>query len=199
MYISTLTQLFTFTGVGLVSAAAMGSRGTSPKPRHVDVHPGLLASRSTCGEGSQLVCYGLNGGISQNLDPEDIEYAAAYLRYLADTSNNPLWTMPPEFDCSEWTLPLFGAGTVLALAKHINPRTNSSVTYYDLARTFDGGEDATDAQRAASLLGACGANGGQLQVTVDNTNPAYNTPEYQASGAKPENIIVKLVRDPNFA
>lgn len=118
---------------------------------------------------------------------------------MADTSNNPLWTMPPVFDCSEWILLLFGSGTVLALAKHINPRTNSSVTYYDLARTLDDGKDATDAQKAASLLGACGANSGQLQVTVDSTNPAYNTPEYKVSKAKPENIIVKLVRNPNFA
>jgi hypothetical protein len=86
--------------------------------------------------------------------------------------------MPSEFDCSEWTIPLFGAGTVLALAKHINPRTNSGVTYYDLARTIDGG--------------------GQLGVIVDLKNPAYKTPEFIASKMKPADIIIKLVRDPTW-
>ncbi|KAI8304807.1 hypothetical protein K4K59_012638 [Colletotrichum sp. SAR11_240] len=99
----------------------------------MDVPLNLLARRAACGEGSQLVCYGVAGGTSQNLDPEDIEYAAQYLRYLAGTNNNPLWNMSPAFDCAEWTLPLFGAGTVMALAKHVNPRTNSAVTYADLA------------------------------------------------------------------
>ncbi|KAL2130294.1 hypothetical protein VTI74DRAFT_6666 [Chaetomium olivicolor] len=63
-------------------------------------------------------------------------------------------------------------------AKHINPRTNSSVTYYDLARTIDGGADATPEQKAALLLGACGGNGGMMGVTVDASDPAYNTPGY---------------------
>jgi hypothetical protein len=157
----------------------------------------LREEKRACGETAALVCYGTNGGQSQNLDPEDIEYTAAYLRYLAQTSNNPLWTMPPGFDCEEWGLPIFGAGTVLGLAKHINPRTNSSVTYTDIAATIDGGEGATAAQKAASLLGACGKNGGQVKVTVNPNDPAYKTPAYIASGAKPQDIIIKLVRDPS--
>ncbi|OTA97429.1 hypothetical protein M434DRAFT_7907 [Hypoxylon sp. CO27-5] len=159
--------------------------------------PAALVRRS-CGETAALVCYGVDGqGTSQDLDLDDISYVAGYLRYLADTAGgSPLWTMPPEFDCSEWSLPVFGAGTVLALAKHINPRTNSSVTYYDIARTIDGGADATPDQVAGSLLGKCGTNGGEVAVNVDTTDPAYSTPEYIASGAKPRDIIVKLVRDP---
>lgn len=31
---------------------------------------------------------------------------------------------------------------------------------------------------------------------MDAADPAYATPEYVASGAKPQDIIVKLVRDP---
>lgn len=58
-----------------------------------------------------------------------------YLRYLADNNADPLWTMAPEFDCSEWSLPEPDAGTILALVEHIRPRTNSSVTYYDIAPT----------------------------------------------------------------
>lgn len=159
---------------------------------------GPLASRADCGETAARVCFGIDGGTAQDIDPEDIEYAGAFLRYIAETHENPLWTMPPEFTCSEWTIPVDGAGTILVLAKHINPRTNSSVTYSDLARTIDGGANATPEQKAASLLGACGGNGGMMGVTVDTSDPAYNTPEYIASKAKPQDIIVKLVRAPSL-
>lgn len=198
MQLSTLVSLSTLYTLGLGAAVP----GQQPKVtlRHPNqgVPLNLLAQRTSCGEGADRVCYGAGGGTSQDLDPEDVEYAALYLRYLADTNSNPVWNMPSEFDCAEWTLPLFGAGTVLALAKHINPRTNSGVTYHDLARTIDGGEDASDEERAASLLGGCGANGGQLGVIVDLENPAYKTPEYVESGMKPADIIVKLVRDPAY-
>lgn len=195
MHISTLFSLSTVAASAL-SAAVTGRPNFTPRHRDLGVPLNLLAKRASCGEGPQRVCYGVAGGTSQNLDPEDVEYAASYLRYLADNNNNPVWHMPSEFDCSEWTIPVVAAGTVLALAKHINPRTDSGITYYDLARTIDGGEDATAEQRAASLLGGCGANGGQLGVIVDSTNAAYKTPDYISSGMKPADIIVKLVRDP---
>ncbi|ORY10359.1 hypothetical protein BCR34DRAFT_655133 [Clohesyomyces aquaticus] len=131
---------------------------------NLDAH---LTKRS-CGETANLVCYG--------------------------TAGNPLWTMPPEFDCGEWSLPIPDAGTVLVLAKHIKPRTNSSVTYTDIARTINGGADPTSAEKAASLLGACGSGGGMQGVTVNAKDPAYNTPGYIASKAKPQDIIIKLVR-----
>ncbi|KAK4121038.1 hypothetical protein N657DRAFT_658062 [Parathielavia appendiculata] len=143
---------------------------------------GPLASRATCGETAARVCYGVDGGTAQNIGPVDID---------------PLWTMPPKFGSSECTIPVDGAGTVLVLAKHINPRTNSSVTYYDLARTIDGGVDTTPEQRAASLLGACGGNGGMKGVTVDTSDPTYSSPAYVSSKAKPQDIIVKLVRAPS--
>ena len=159
---------------------------------------GASLTKRACGETTTRVCFGgSSGGTAQNIDIDDISYAAAYLRYLADTNGaNPLWTMPPEFDCSEWGLPIADAGTVLVLAKHIKPRTNSSVSYYDLARTIDGGADATPAQLAGSLLGACGAAGGMMGVTVNADDPAYKTPGYVASKAKPQDIIIKLVKAP---
>ncbi|KAI1376908.1 hypothetical protein F4677DRAFT_60726 [Hypoxylon crocopeplum] len=194
----TVLSLCTYLALGLAARIPL-TRDTTPNfsSRAVDKLPGALVRRS-CGETAALICYGVDGqGTSQALDPDDIAYAAAYLRYLADTAGgSALWTMLPEFDCSEWSLPVFGAGTVLALAKHINPRTNSSVTYYDIARTIDGGADATPDDLAASLLGECGADGGEVGVAVDAADPAYLTPEYIASGAKPKDIIIKLVRDP---
>ncbi|KAK4203020.1 hypothetical protein QBC40DRAFT_275270 [Triangularia verruculosa] len=191
MHSSTLISLLAL-APAVLGAAVSGRPNMTPRHRDQGVPLNLLAKRAACGEGAQRVCY------TQNIDPEDIEYAALYLRHIAETNNDPIWNMPSEFDCSEWTIPIFGAGSVLALAKHINPRTNSGVTYTDLARTIDGGEDATDAQRAASLLGGCGGNGGQLGVIIDPANPAYKTPEYIAAKMKPADIIVKLVRDPSF-
>ncbi|KAH6624479.1 hypothetical protein B0J18DRAFT_428405 [Chaetomium sp. MPI-SDFR-AT-0129] len=189
-----LSNLLPLSLLGLAAAASLPK--TSPFHRDQTVPLSLLAKRA-CGETAPQVCYGVSGGTSQDLDPDDISYAAAFLRYQADNNGNPIWQMPSEFDCSEWTLPLAGAGTVLALAKHINPRTNSGVTYTDLARTIDGGADATDEQLAASLLGSCGKNGGQMGVTVDAADPAYHTSDYLASGMKPADIIVKLVRNPD--
>ncbi|KAI0452789.1 hypothetical protein F5B21DRAFT_481674 [Xylaria acuta] len=175
-------------------ALAMGTiRGAAHELR--DVAPKRLETRA-CGEGASRVCYGVDGGTSQSLDPADIEYVGAYIRYLGDTAGNPLWTMPPEFDCSEWSLPVFDAGTVLALVKHITPRSNSSATYYDIARTIDGLErDGSDAG-AASLLDGCGTHGGQLGVAPDLSNEAYSSAAYVASGATPNGLIVKLVRAP---
>lgn len=150
--------------------------------------------KRACGETGELVCYTQ----SQKLKKADIKYAASYLRYLASNSDTGLWTMPSGFGCEEWRLPLFGAETVLGLAKHINPRTNSSVAFTDIARTLDGGENPTEEQGANSLLGKCGVKGGQVRVKVTQKNPAYHTPEYIESGAKPKDIIIKLVRDPDF-
>lgn len=187
----TLLFLSTIPALGLTSAIR-ASRSTT---FNLDTHPTI--TKRACGETANRVCFGVGGGTAQNIDQADIEYAAAYVRYLADNNNNPLWTMPTEFDCSEWSLPVADAGTVLVLAKHVKPRTNSSVTYYDLARTIDGGADATPAQKAASLLGACGSGGGMQGVTVNASDPAYKTPAYIASGAKPQDIIIKLVRAPS--
>jgi hypothetical protein len=71
------------------------------------------------------------------------------------------------------------------------------VTINDLARTIDGGVDASDAQKSASLLGACGSGGGMQGVTYWGKDPAYNTPAYIASKAKPLDMIIKLVHAPS--
>ncbi|OAL54787.1 hypothetical protein IQ07DRAFT_500341, partial [Pyrenochaeta sp. DS3sAY3a] len=120
-----------------------------------------LQARS-CGETAILSCYGgSSGGTSQNFNTEDILYAGAYVRHLADTTGNPLWTRPTEADCSEWSLPIYDAGTVLALVKHISPRSNSSISYYDIARAIDGLErDGATKSSTPSLLTSFTTNGG---------------------------------------
>ncbi len=101
--------------------------------------------------------------------------------------------MPSGFDCAEWSVDIPGAGSVLLLAKHINPRINSSVLFSDMANTVDGGVDATEEAKAASLMG-CGTGGGMVGVKTDAANPAYNTDEYKATKGKPEGIILKVVK-----
>jgi hypothetical protein len=61
--------------------------------------PGLLATtlvsaatvpttsqlhKRSCGEKADLVCFGVNGGIAQNVNVYDVAYAASYLRYIAE-------------------------------------------------------------------------------------------------------------------
>ncbi|EJP65997.1 uncharacterized protein BBA_04968 [Beauveria bassiana ARSEF 2860] len=148
----------------------------------------LLAARS-CGEGTQKICYGVDGGDSQDLKPEDIKYVAEYLRYIGEQASGAgkFWTMPKGFDCPEWGLPVDGAGTVLALAKHNNPRYPTSVLYEDIANAID---------KANTNVGSCGKNGGQIGVVPNLSNPLYNTDEYKKSGNHPDGIVLKLVKAP---
>jgi hypothetical protein len=64
------------------------------------------------------------------------------------------------------------------------------------ADTIDGGVDASDEAKESALID-CGTGGGMLGVTADAQNPAYNTEEYKASRAKPEGIIIKIVKAPS--
>ncbi|KAG6001876.1 hypothetical protein E4U21_003753 [Claviceps maximensis] len=164
--------------------------------------PGLLASftprRSPCGETTDRVCYGIDGGDSQHLSEKDIKYVAAYLRFIGDSNEGAaqFWNMPAADDCAEWTLPVPGAGSVLALAKHIDPTVNSSILYEDLAYAIDGGKNASQAEEEKSLLGGCGTNGGQSGAQANLLDPLYHTKEYVDSGAVPRGILVKLVKAP---
>lgn len=145
-----------------------------------------LDTRAECDEGPQRVCY---ANASQDLRPEDVKYVADYLRYLGDAGAAKFLTMPQAADCAEWTLPVPShGGTVLALAKHIDPNITSSVLYEDLAATVAGGGQG-------DLLG-CGRDGGQMEAKANLENPLYGSDGYRKSGAKPEGILVKLVHAP---
>ncbi len=90
----------------------------------------------------------------------------------------------------EWSL--YSHGTVLATARHINSTASSSVLFADIANTIDGGVGATDAQKAAALIG-CGTAGGSLGVVYDASNPQYNTAAYIANGYTPSGLLIKIV------
>ncbi|KAM3520680.1 hypothetical protein NHJ13051_006716 [Beauveria bassiana] len=153
-----------------------------------------LTRHAVCSEGPKLICYGENdntvaeAGGSQGLDPEDVRYVAAYLRWLGEANEGAakFWTMARADDCAEWTLPVPNGGKVLALAKHTSPWLTSSVLYEDMATAIDGDK---------GLL-RCGKQGGQVGVVANLKNPMYNTEEYKKSGAKPEGILLKLVKAP---
>lgn len=51
-----------------------------------NVAANVLAPRS-CGEGTQKICYGVDGGESQDLNVDDIQYVAEYLRYIGELAS----------------------------------------------------------------------------------------------------------------
>lgn len=166
----------------------------SPSPLSSGLDP-----RAACGEGSQQICYGQDGGTAQKLNIDDVKYAAAYLRYIGNENEGEpeaLFTFPKAVDCAEWTIEVPGAGTVLVLAKHISARVKSSVLYTDIANTIDGGEGASDSEIADSLL-SCKTQGGQQGVLVNEDDAAYQSDDYKDSGATTDGVIIKLVRAPD--
>jgi hypothetical protein len=100
----------------------------SAKPRSV------FSRQQSCFEGTSLVCYGVPGGQSQNVDVEDVQYAADLLRYEGQSADPPaFWTFPAKprsLGCDEWTV--LTAGTVMVLAKHTDNAVNSSVLLEDI-------------------------------------------------------------------
>jgi len=163
----------------------------------------LLAPRQACGEGTQHLCYGQPDGTPQNIDPEDVTYLASKIRFEARkaASANPDSTLPvyfnmpanAEFQCEEWSIQR--EASVLILVKHTSARLNSTVLALDIANTLDGGENATDEQRAKSLLG-CGTNGGQMGLVFDASNPAYTGETYKSWKTTPSGLVIKVVRAP---
>lgn len=115
-------------------------------------------------ESPAKLCYNGPGNTPQDVIVDDIQFVASYLRsYGAQTRAGRQFAMTAATapNCAEWSL--YTHGTVLATARHINSTANSSVLFADIANTIDGGVGATDAQKAASLLG-CGTDGGSVGV-----------------------------------
>lgn len=74
-------SLYALTAAGLAAAV---SSPLSP-----------VLQKRACGETSQMVCFGENGGTPQDINEDDIAYAAQYLRNIAlDNKGTPgaFWT-----------------------------------------------------------------------------------------------------------
>ncbi|KAK0123763.1 hypothetical protein ONS95_008769 [Cadophora gregata] len=144
-------------------------------------------------ESPNKLCYDSPGSTPQDVDVADIQFVASYLRaYGAQTRAGRQFTMTAATapDCAEWSL--YSHGSVLATARHINSTANSSVLFADIANTIDGGASATDAQKAAALIG-CGTAGGSLGTVYDPKNAQYNTSTYLANDYTPSGILIKIV------
>jgi hypothetical protein len=68
-------------------------------------------------------------------------------------------------------------------------------TLEDIATTIDGGATATAQDQQKAIIG-CAEHGGQLVVKVNTSNAAYSSDAYKASGNKPQDILIKVVRAP---
>lgn len=181
-----VSKVFSLTTLLLAAASLVGA---SPAV------PATLQSRQSCVEGKNKICYGVDGGTSQEIDTEELEYLASYLRFVGQSNSgmSAFFQMPTDTTCQEWSLILPEGSTILILAKHVSPFVKSAVLYEDIASTIDGGEEATEAQRQAALLG-CAQNGGQMGVAVNTKNAAYDSADFKDSKARADGIVIKIVK-----
>ncbi|KXJ87459.1 hypothetical protein Micbo1qcDRAFT_178956 [Microdochium bolleyi] len=159
--------------------------------------PALLQSRQCSVEGKTKICYGVNGGTSQVLDVDKLQYLASYLRFVGQRNSgiNAFFQMPTITTCQEWAIPLPERTTTLVLAKHVSPFVKFPVLYEDIANTIDGGEEVTDAQHAATLLN-CAANGGPMSIAVNSQKYAHASADLKNSKSKVDGIVIELVKVP---
>jgi len=77
-------------------------------------------------------------------------------------------------------------------------RYSSSVLWEDLANTIDGGSTGTRTAESLknSILGCGPTNGGMIGVQWNASNPVYKSAKYLATKAKPDNLIMKFVKEP---
>jgi hypothetical protein len=173
----------------LASLAVLGTAHPAPESLPVSTRSAQICYDN---EKSDLLCYNPPDGTPQDVAVADVTFIASYLRaYGAGTKAGRLYNMAATDapDCAEWII--YARGSAVAIAKHIDSNTNSSVLFSDLATTIDGGVKATPEQQARALIG-CGTSGGSVGVQVNASNPAYTAATYPA-GYKPSGILVKIV------
>lgn len=182
------TTLFKLSFALLSATCTMAA--SLPRSNKATLQPRICYESET----TTLLCYNEEtGGIPQEVTVEDVNFVASYLRaYGRQTRAGRLLTMGPAEvgTCDEWTL--YQRGTVLATAKHLDDTANSAVLFEDIATTIDGGERATDADKAKAIVG-CLTDGGSLGVLVNSTHPAYKSATYVSNGYTPEGILIKIV------
>lgn len=177
----------------ILQIVAVGSYAISTGTLALTPPPGAHIQTCYEGETSALHCYNGEGDTPQDVSVEDVAYVGAKLReWGRGADGGRFLTMPAENtpDCAEWSI--FTYQSVLALAKHIDPNVHTSVLYEDIARTVDGGESASDEDKAKAIIG-CEKSGGSLGVLVNETDPAYHTEDYKRAGYTPQGIIIKIV------
>ncbi|KAG9247702.1 hypothetical protein BJ878DRAFT_477159 [Calycina marina] len=100
----------------LISVLALPARATSSQVTLLDLY---------CGKTATKTCYHAPDSTPRDLNLVDITFVVSYLRtYNHSVLPANMLTMPAASDCAEWSL--YTAGTVLVLAKHIDPKSTSS-------------------------------------------------------------------------
>jgi hypothetical protein len=138
------------------------------------------------------ICYNEQGGTPQNLTLKEINFMAKFLRSYGRQDGNPAFYTMKVADadnCGEWQVTT--GGNALVLAKLVGNQ-DTSVTFNDIANTIDGGEIATDADKAKAIVG-CGTGGGQMSVAINATDPLYQSPDYVNGGFINTGILLKVV------
>jgi hypothetical protein len=177
--------------IALSIAALPGPASTAVLGHGLKTAP--LQARDCNGETTALFCYTEGNGTPQNVNVNDVEFIAKYLRsYGRQIKPGRFFTMNANDTqgCGEWSV--YSRRSALVTIKHINDTVNSSVLFEDIAATIDGGENPTPEQRQKALLG-CGTNGGAFAVQANLTNPAYSAASYVAAGYKTSGLLVKVV------
>ena len=98
--------------------------------------------------------------------------------------------------CGEWKFKL--RPQTWLLTKFVGDRS-AAVALDDIANTIDGGTNAMSAAKAQSLMGACGTNGGQMGITVDQRNLVYRSKAFLDGNYTTSGIIIKLVHNPGHS
>ncbi|KAK7943021.1 uncharacterized protein PG986_012134 [Apiospora aurea] len=147
-------------------------------------------------EPAERICYDeADGGTPQNLNLKEVDFIARYLRSYQDRAvkqgQSPFFKMPvaDADNCGEWQVTTKG-GT-WALAKLVGD-DSAAVTFRDIANTIDGAAEGN----ADEALLACGTAGGQMGVTVNATDPLYESAEFVDGGFTNQGIVIKLVHSP---
>lgn len=80
MFLNAALSLATLAGMAIATLAESNVFG-----------PDAIAA---CGETAARICFGADGGTSQDIEIEDIEYAASSLRFIGQSNNgsDALWT-----------------------------------------------------------------------------------------------------------
>ncbi|KAK1833689.1 hypothetical protein QBC39DRAFT_380545 [Podospora conica] len=90
-------------------------------------------------------------------------------------------------------IPIFTPAPTCLEKLYIFSKECATATHEDIATTIDGGEKATDEQKAKAII-SCGIDGGTLAVQVNATHPVYKSAAYIEGGYSTKGLLVKITK-----
>ncbi|KAF6813878.1 hypothetical protein CPLU01_14540 [Colletotrichum plurivorum] len=144
-------------------------------------------------EPERRICYNEEGGTPQNLNIQEVNFTANYLRQYEKEQlrqgGSPFWrmTLPDADNCGEWQVTSKGRTWVMAKLVGDEP---AAVLFSDIANTIDG----LNLEDPAESLANCTTHGGQMATIVDEESIYYQSQLFE--GFTNKGIVIKLVRSP---